>query len=276
MGRDRNGHSSSVRLAQSRSCDNDARWAVKRHGDDRPSGARLRRQAGRRRRRALPHPRAWAVCLGKPCRAPSWFRIESPSRRPPHPAVVMAGGWCYVKELIQPEYSQLFIDSGVAVLTFDDRNLGASEGQLRQHINSWEQIYDIVNGVTYVSSRGTAMPNGRRLRRQLRGRACVSGRGARPARQGSLQHRAGARWPVQHAQRDVTPGTVSTMVVGEADAVFAALGASFAAAAARGENRDDRDGFQRLSSFACENRVRLRSARRDADSRVFTFPARWP
>jgi predicted acyl esterase len=65
----------------------------------------------------------------------------------------MAGGWCYVKELIQPEYAQFFVDAGVAVLTFDYRNLGESEGEPRQHINPWEQIYDIINGVTYVSMR---------------------------------------------------------------------------------------------------------------------------
>ena len=28
---------------------------------------------------------------------------------PPYPTVVMAGGWCYVKELIQPEYAQALI-----------------------------------------------------------------------------------------------------------------------------------------------------------------------
>jgi len=73
--------------------------------------------------------------------------------RKPLPAVVMAGGWCYVKELIQPEYAAFFVKAGYAVLTFDYRNLGESGGQPRQHINPWEQIYDIINGVTYVSTR---------------------------------------------------------------------------------------------------------------------------
>lgn len=76
-----------------------------------------------------------------------------PDTAPPYPVVVMAGGWCYVKESIQPEYAQFFVDAGVAALTFDYRNLGESEGEPRQHINPWEQIYDIINGVTYVSTR---------------------------------------------------------------------------------------------------------------------------
>ncbi len=76
----------------------------------------------------------------------------------PVPAVVMAGGWCYVKELIQPEYAQFFVDAGFSVLTFDYRNLGESQGEPRQHINPWEQIYDIINGITYVSSRDDVDP----------------------------------------------------------------------------------------------------------------------
>lgn len=73
--------------------------------------------------------------------------------RPPYPTVVMGGGWCYVKELIQPEYAAFFAEAGIAALTFDYRNFGDSEGEPRQHIDPWEQIYDIINAVTYVSLR---------------------------------------------------------------------------------------------------------------------------
>jgi uncharacterized protein len=71
----------------------------------------------------------------------------------------MAGGWCYIKELIQPEYAKLFVDAGIAVLTFDYRNLGEGEGQPHQHISPWEQIYDIIHGVTYVSTRPDVDPS---------------------------------------------------------------------------------------------------------------------
>ena len=50
-----------------------------------------------------------------------------------------------------PEYAQSFVDAGVAVLAFD--YLGESEGEPRQHINPWEQIYGIVNAVNCVSGR---------------------------------------------------------------------------------------------------------------------------
>ncbi len=71
----------------------------------------------------------------------------------PFPTIVMGGGWCYVKELIQPEYAQYFVDAGIAALTFDYRNFGESEGEPRQHLSPWDQIFDIVNGITFCTTR---------------------------------------------------------------------------------------------------------------------------
>jgi fermentation-respiration switch protein FrsA (DUF1100 family) len=72
---------------------------------------------------------------------------------PPYPTMVMGGGWCYVKELIQPEYAQHFVDQGIAALTFDYRNFGESEGEPRQHISPWDQIFDMINATTYTTTR---------------------------------------------------------------------------------------------------------------------------
>lgn len=72
---------------------------------------------------------------------------------PPYPTIVMGGGWCYVKELIQPEYAAFFLEKGIAALAFDYRNLGESEGEPRQHLNPWEQIFDIINATTYATMR---------------------------------------------------------------------------------------------------------------------------
>lgn len=74
------------------------------------------------------------------------------NRSGPAPTIVMAGGWCYVKELIQPDYAQYFIDAGFVVLIFDYRNLGASDGEPRQHLNYFHQIEDYKNAVSYVST----------------------------------------------------------------------------------------------------------------------------
>ena len=75
-----------------------------------------------------------------------------PSGGGPHPTVVMAGGWCYVKELVQPEYAKVFAEAGVAALVFDYRNFGDSEGDIRQHIDPWEQIEDYRNAISFAET----------------------------------------------------------------------------------------------------------------------------
>lgn len=76
-----------------------------------------------------------------------------PDGDPPFPAVVMAGGWCYVKELRQPEYAKTFVDAGVAALIFDYRSLGASDGTPRQHLDPWAQIEDYKNALSALEAR---------------------------------------------------------------------------------------------------------------------------
>jgi uncharacterized protein len=71
----------------------------------------------------------------------------------PHPAVVMAGGWCYVKELAQPAYAEVFAAAGLAALIFDYRHVGGSEGEPRQHLDPWRQIEDYRSAVSYLSRR---------------------------------------------------------------------------------------------------------------------------
>jgi hypothetical protein len=76
-----------------------------------------------------------------------------PTGKGPHPCVVMAGGWCYVKELAQPHYATVFARLGLAALIFDYRCMGASSGEPRQHIDPWKQIEDYRNAVSYLEGR---------------------------------------------------------------------------------------------------------------------------
>src|SRR5262245_45435875 len=71
----------------------------------------------------------------------------------------MAGGWCYVKELRQPQYANAFVDAGVAALIFDYRNLGASDGAPRQHLDPWMQIEDYKNAISFLETRGEVDSN---------------------------------------------------------------------------------------------------------------------
>jgi pimeloyl-ACP methyl ester carboxylesterase len=70
----------------------------------------------------------------------------------PFPALVMAGGWCYVKEIVMPHYAKYFLDEGIACLLIDYRNFGASDGEPRQHIDPWKQIEDYKSGVSFLQS----------------------------------------------------------------------------------------------------------------------------
>ncbi len=71
----------------------------------------------------------------------------------PVAAVAMAGGWCYVKELRQPDYAKVFVEAGMAALIFDYRNLGASDGDIRQHLDPWAQIEDYKSALSFLESR---------------------------------------------------------------------------------------------------------------------------
>jgi pimeloyl-ACP methyl ester carboxylesterase len=62
----------------------------------------------------------------------------------------MAGGWCYVKELVLPHYATAIAERGIAVLAFDYRTFGDSDGLPRLHIDPWAQIEDYRNGLDYL------------------------------------------------------------------------------------------------------------------------------
>jgi uncharacterized protein len=70
----------------------------------------------------------------------------------PWPVIAMAGGWCYVKELVQPHYAQMYADAGFAALLFDYRNFGSSGGRRRQHIDPAWQIEDYRNAISYAET----------------------------------------------------------------------------------------------------------------------------
>src|SRR6266404_5982640 len=92
---------------------------------------------------------------GKTCRA--WFyQAEGGGRRP---TVVLAGGWCYVREIVMPTYAQAFATAGINALVFDYRNLGVSEGDDRQHLDPCAQIRDYTNAISFLESHPAVDPH---------------------------------------------------------------------------------------------------------------------
>src|SRR5207249_4640822 len=68
----------------------------------------------------------------------------------PFPGIVMAGGWCYVKELVQPHIAAQFAEAGLAAILFDYRNFGSSDGARRQHIDPQMQVEDYRNAISFA------------------------------------------------------------------------------------------------------------------------------
>lgn len=70
----------------------------------------------------------------------------------PFATIVMAHGFSAVKEMYLDAYADVFSTAGFAVLVYDNRNLGASDGEPRQEIDPWQQIQDYRDAITYASS----------------------------------------------------------------------------------------------------------------------------
>lgn len=79
-----------------------------------------------------------------------WFYPGSSSATPT-PVVVMAHGFSAVKEMYLDAYAEVFNADGLAVLVFDNRNFGASDGEPRQEIDPWAQVRDYRHAITYAS-----------------------------------------------------------------------------------------------------------------------------
>jgi hypothetical protein len=69
------------------------------------------------------------------------------------PAIAMAHGMGTTKEMGLPQYAERFADAGFAVLLFDFRNLGESEGTPRGQIFAEDQQEDYRNAITWLQLR---------------------------------------------------------------------------------------------------------------------------
>lgn len=72
--------------------------------------------------------------------------------RTPAPTVVMAHGFSAVKEMYLDDYADVFSASGLGVLVYDNRCLGASGGEPRQEIDPWLQVRDYRHAITFVAT----------------------------------------------------------------------------------------------------------------------------
>lgn len=69
------------------------------------------------------------------------------------PAVVLAHGWAMTAGGDLENYAAIIAEHNIACLTIDFRNLGASTGQPRQHLDPFQQIEDIRSAIDYLQQR---------------------------------------------------------------------------------------------------------------------------
>lgn len=66
------------------------------------------------------------------------------------PLIIMTHGWGAVKEIYLDLYAEAFARAGFAVLVYDNRHFGASDGFPRQEIDPWAQVRDYRHAITYA------------------------------------------------------------------------------------------------------------------------------
>jgi dienelactone hydrolase len=74
------------------------------------------------------------------------------------PGIVLCHGYSGLRSLILPDYARHFTDAGYAVLSFDYRGFGGSEGP-KWRIQALEQVDDIRNAITYLQAQPEADPD---------------------------------------------------------------------------------------------------------------------
>jgi pimeloyl-ACP methyl ester carboxylesterase len=80
-------------------------------------------------------------------------RLYLPEGAPPYAAVAMAHGFTATIHMTADRYAERLRDTGLAVLLYDHRNLGASDGEPRQEVNPWIQGRGYRDAVSYLLSR---------------------------------------------------------------------------------------------------------------------------
>src|SRR3954452_2861666 len=81
-----------------------------------------------------------------------WLYVPDDTQGPA-PTIVMCHGYSAVKELFLDAFAEVFADAGLAVLLYDNRNHGASDGEPRLEIDPWAQVRDYRHAITYARTR---------------------------------------------------------------------------------------------------------------------------
>ena len=107
----------------------------------------------------MPHTRVDRDFQSHGLRCAAWLYLPDGVARPP--VVVLSHGFSAYRDMIFPAYAERFADAGLAVLLFDYRNLGDSEGEPRDLVHPVRHVEDVQAAVAFV--RGLDEVDGSRL-----------------------------------------------------------------------------------------------------------------
>lgn len=80
------------------------------------------------------------------------FYLQPGAEKPP-PIVIMAHGFsATINGMVAEKYAEVFYQAGFAVLLYDHRNFGISEGEPRQQINRWIQARGYRDAIDFIST----------------------------------------------------------------------------------------------------------------------------
>ncbi len=73
--------------------------------------------------------------------------------------VIMTHGLSGIIALDLDEYASWFVNAGFAVLAYDHRNWGGSDGAPRSESDPWQQVADLREAISYARTRGDLDPD---------------------------------------------------------------------------------------------------------------------
>ena len=80
-----------------------------------------------------------------------WF-YQPDNGAAPLPTIIMTHGYSATKEMHLDDFAKVFCQGGFAVLVYDNRNLGESDGEPRGEIIPYEQIRDYRDAITFAGT----------------------------------------------------------------------------------------------------------------------------
>ena len=80
-------------------------------------------------------------------------RLYAPDTVEKRPVMIMAHGFsATINGMVADKYAEAFCEAGFAVLLYDHRNFGISEGEPRQEINLWVQARGYRDAINFVTT----------------------------------------------------------------------------------------------------------------------------